>query len=120
MEKLPGPDAFPTNLSSIISNFYSCAEYVKLNNGEMGSIIFIGIVFLAGNSPKGPVIENTKEVARRFYAFEQDRVDKERYPAVNPVSSYPKYIKYPRFGDYIAKCINGEWTTKVNKVKTRL
>ena len=34
MEELPGADAFPVDLSAIISNFYARAGYVKLNNGH--------------------------------------------------------------------------------------
>ena len=120
MEELPGPDAFPMDLSSIISNFYGRAGYVKLNNGESGSITFIGTVSPAGGNLKEPVTENTKKVARCFYALEQDRADKKRYPAVNPIDSYSKYIEYPEFEDYITKRINGEWIGKVNEVKTRL
>ena len=120
MEELPGPDAFPMDLSSIISNFYGRAGYVKLNNGESGSITFIGTVSPAGGNLKEPVTENTKKVARCFYALEQDRADKKRYPAVNPIDSYSKYIEYPEFEEYITKHINGDWIGKVNEIKTRL
>ena len=120
MEELPGPDAFPMDLSAIISNFYGRAGYVYLNNGEVGSITFIGTVSPAGGNLKEPVTENTKKVARCFYALEQDRADKKRYPAVNPIDSYSKYIEYPEFEEYISKRINGEWTAKVNELKTRL
>ncbi|WP_321332255.1 V-type ATP synthase subunit A [uncultured Bacteroides sp.] len=120
MEELPGPDAFPMDLSSIISNFYGRAGYVLLNNGETGSITFIGTVSPAGGNLKEPVTENTKKVARCFYALEQDRADKKRYPAVNPIDSYSKYIEYPEFEAYITKHINGEWLDKVNEIKTRL
>lgn len=120
MEELPGPDAFPMDLSAIISNFYGRAGYVYLNNGEVGSITFIGTVSPAGGNLKEPVTENTKKVARCFYALEQDRADKKRYPAVNPIESYSKYIEYPEFEEYIANRINGEWIGKVNELKTRL
>ena len=40
---------------------------------------------------------------------EQDRAAKKRYPAVNPIDSYSKYIEYPEFEEYITKHINGEW-----------
>ena len=120
MEELPGPDAFPMDLSAIISNFYGRAGYVYLNNGEVGSITFIGTVSPAGGNLKEPVTENTKKVARCFYALEQDRADKKRYPAVNPIDSYSKYIEYPEFEEYISKHINSEWTSKVNELKTRL
>lgn len=120
MEELPGPDAFPMDLSAIISNFYGRAGYVDLNNGKSGSITFIGTVSPAGGNLKEPVTENTKKVARCFYALEQDRADRKRYPAVNPIDSYSKYLEYPEFEKYIEEKINGEWTDKVNEVKNRL
>ena len=120
MEELPGPDAFPMDLSSIISNFYGRAGYVDLYNGQTGSITFIGTVSPAGGNLKEPVTENTKKVARCFYALEQARADRKRYPAINPIDSYSKYVEYPEFGDYISKRINDEWLEKVNELRTRL
>ena len=120
MEELPGPDAFPMDISAIISNFYGRAGYVYLNNGATGSITFIGTVSPAGGNLKEPVTENTKKVARCFYALEQERADRKRYPAVNPIDSYSKYLEYPEFENYITERINGEWIGKVNELKTRL
>ena len=120
MEELPGPDAFPMDLSAIISNFYGRAGYVHLNNGQTGSITFIGTVSPAGGNLKEPVTENTKKVARCFYAMEQERADRKRYPAVNPIDSYSKYLEYPEFEAYITEHINGEWIGKVTELKTRL
>ncbi len=120
LEELPGPDAFPMDLSAIISNFYGRAGYVILNNGKTASITFIGTVSPAGGNLKEPVTENTKKVARCFYALEQERADKKRYPAINPIESYSKYIEYPEFEEYISEHISDDWTTKVNEIKTRL
>lgn len=120
LEELPGPDAFPMDLSAIISNFYGRAGHVTLNNGKEGSITFIGTVSPAGGNLKEPVTENTKKVARCFYALEQDRADKKRYPAINPIESYSKYIEYPEFEAFISEHISDDWTAKVNEVKTRL
>lgn len=120
MEELPGPDAFPMDISAIISNFYGRAGYVTLNNGNTGSITFIGTVSPAGGNLKEPVTENTKKVARCFYALEQERADRKRYPAVNPIDSYSKYLEYPEFEEFIKNRINGEWINKVNEIKTRL
>ena len=120
MEELPGPDAFPMDLSSIISNFYGRCGYVKLYNGNTGSITFIGTVSPAGGNLKEPVTENTKKVARCCYALEQDRADRKRYPAINPIDSYSKYVEYPEFQEYIAKRIEPTWLDKVNELKTRL
>lgn len=120
LEELPGPDAFPMDLSAIIANFYARAGYVELNNGATGSVTFIGTVSPAGGNLKEPVTENTKKVARCFYALEQERADRKRYPAVNPIESYSKYLEYPEFQEYIAKHISPEWIDKVNEVKTRM
>ncbi|NDV59858.1 V-type ATP synthase subunit A [Bacteroides sp. 519] len=120
LEELPGPDAFPMDISSIISNFYGRAGYVILDNDKTGSITFIGTVSPAGGNLKEPVTENTKKVARCFYALEQERADRKRYPAVNPIDSYSKYLEYPEFEEYITERINDQWTGKVNEIKTRL
>lgn len=120
LEELPGPDAYPMDLSSIISNFYGRAGHVVLNNDETGSITFIGTVSPAGGNLKEPVTENTKKVARCFYALEQDRADRKRYPAINPIDSYSKYIEYPEFEEYIKEHISDDWLEKVNDAKTYL
>lgn len=120
LEELPGPDAFPMDLSAIIANFYARAGYVELNNGKSGSVTFIGTVSPAGGNLKEPVTENTKKVARCFYALEQDRADRKRYPAINPIDSYSKYIEYPEFEEYIAEHISPTWIEKVNEIKTRM
>ncbi len=55
MEELPGADAFPVDLSAIISNFYARAGMVVLNNGQTGAVTFIGTVSPAGGNLKEPV-----------------------------------------------------------------
>ena len=120
LEELPGPDAFPMDLSAIVANFYARAGYVELNNGATGSVTFIGTVSPAGGNLKEPVTENTKKVARCFYALEQERADRKRYPAVNPIDSYSKYLEYPEFQEYIAKHISPNWIEKVDEIKTRM
>ena len=120
LEELPGPDAFPMDLSAIISNFYGRAGYVELANGVTGSITFIGTVSPAGGNLKEPVTENTKKVARCFFALEQDRADKKRYPAINPIDSYSKYLEYPEFAEYIGKRVSPDWIPTVNELRTRM
>ncbi len=120
MEELPGQDAFPMDLSAIIGAFYSRAGFVYLKNGQTGSITFIGTVSPAGGNLKEPVTEGTKKAARCFYALEQSRADRKRYPAVNPIDSYSKYIEYPEFEEYIRTKIEGDWIGKVTRMKTIL
>ncbi|MDD3143526.1 MAG: V-type ATP synthase subunit A, partial [Candidatus Cloacimonetes bacterium] len=117
MEELPGPDAYPMDLPAIISNFYSRAGYVYLNNGQAGSITFIGAVSPAGGNLKEPVTESTKKAARCFYSLSQDRADSKRYPAVDPIDSYSKYLEYKEVMEYLDANIAPGWVDSVTKAK---
>lgn len=117
MEELPGADAFPVDLSSIISSFYARAGMVVLNNGEKGAVTFIGTVSPAGGNLKEPVTESTKKAARCFYALEQNRADQKRYPAVNPIDSYSKYLEYPEIISYLNNAVEPGWVEKITKAK---
>ncbi|MCR4843544.1 MAG: V-type ATP synthase subunit A, partial [Bacteroidales bacterium] len=117
MEELPGADAFPVDLSAIISNFYARAGMVVLNNGQTGAVTFIGTVSPAGGNLKEPVTESTKKAARCFYALEQNRADQKRYPAVGPLESYSKYLDYPEIREYLDQTVEKGWADKVLKAK---
>lgn len=117
MEELPGADAFPVDLSAIISSFYARSGMVVLNNGKTGAVTFIGTVSPAGGNLKEPVTESTKKAARCFYALEQNRADQKRYPAVNPIDSYSKYLEYPEIREFLDEKIEAGWTDKVSKAK---
>lgn len=117
MEELPGADAFPVDLPAIISNFYARAGIVKLNNGATGSVTFIGTVSPAGGNLKEPVTESTKKAARCFYALNQSRADRKRYPAVDPIDSYSKYLEYPEIIEYLNYKVDANWVDNVNKTK---
>lgn len=120
MEELPGPDAFPMDLSAIISNFYSRAGMVYLRNGKTGSVTFIGTVSPAGGNLKEPVTESTKKVARCFYALSQNRADSKRYPAIDTLESYSKYLEYPEFVEYARKNLSDTWIADVNEARNML
>lgn len=117
LEELPGQDAFPMDLTAIISSFYSRAGMVYLNNGTTGSVTFIGTVSPAGGNLKEPVTESTKKAARCFYALQQARADSKRYPAVDPIDSYSKYLEYPEVQEYLAGNISKEWVSQVLEAK---
>jgi V/A-type H+-transporting ATPase subunit A len=117
MEELPGPDAFPMDLPAIISNFYSRAGYVVLNNDSSGSITFIGTVSPAGGNLKEPVTESTKKAARCFYALSQQRADSKRYPAVDPIDSYSKYLEYAEVIESLNTQISPTWVNDVTFAK---
>ena len=113
MEELPGADAFPVDLSAIISSFYARAGMVVLNNGQTGAVTFIGTVSPAGGNLQEPVTESTKKAARCFYALEQNRADQKRYPAVGPLDSYSKYLDYPEIRDFLDETVEKGWVDKV-------
>ena len=118
LEELPGQDAFPMDLSAIISNFYSRAGLVKLTNGHTGSVTFLGTVSPAGGNLKEPVTESTKKAARCFYALSQGRADSKRYPAIDPLESYSKYLEYPEIREYLDEHIEPDWVDLVYAGKT--
>ena len=118
LEELPGQDAFPMDLSAIISNFYSRAGLVTLNNGKTGSVTFLGTVSPAGGNLKEPVTESTKKAARCFYALSQGRADSKRYPAIDPLESYSKYLEYPEIREYLDEHIEKDWVDLVYAGKT--
>ena len=117
LEELPGQDAFPMDLSAVISNFYARAGLVKLNNGATGSVTFLGTVSPAGGNLKEPVTESTKKAARCFYALSQSRADSKRYPAIDPLDSYSKYLEYPEIREYLEEHIEKNWVDAVNEGK---
>ena len=118
LEELPGQDAFPMDLSAIISNFYSRAGLVKLVGGQTGSVTFLGTVSPAGGNLKEPVTESTKKAARCFYALSQGRADSKRYPAIDPLESYSKYLECPEIREYLDEHIEKDWVDLVYAGKT--
>ena len=118
LEELPGQDAFPMDLSAIISNFYSRAGLVKLVGGQTGSVTFLGTVSPAGGNLKEPVTESTKKAARCFYALSQGRAASKRYPAIDPLESYSKYLEYPEIREYLDEHIEKDWVDLVYAGKT--
>ena len=120
LEELPGQDAFPMDLSAIIAGFYARAGIVYLNNGQTGSVTFIGTVSPAGGNLKDPVTESTKKAARCFYALSQNRADSKRYPAIDTIDSYSKYLEYPEFIEYSKEKLDENWVELVNEARNIL
>ena len=120
LEDLPGPDAFPMDLTAIISNFYARAGRVQLQNGTYGSITFIGTVSPAGGNLKEPVTESTRKATRCFYALAQKRADSKRYPAIDPIMSYSKYLGYPEFRRYTEEHVSDHYIDAIQEMKNLL
>jgi V/A-type H+/Na+-transporting ATPase subunit A len=120
LEDLPGPDAFPMDLSATIAQFYSRAGTVTLHNGKHGAVTFIGTVSPAGGNFKEPVTESTRKAARCFYALNQRRADSKRYPAVDPLESYSKYLDYPEFAESISESVGTDWIANAKELQNLL
>lgn len=120
MEELPGTDAFPVELPAVIANFYGRAGKVQMPDGRKGSVTFLGTVSPAGGNFKEPVTESTSKVARCFYALSQKRADAKRYPAIDPLLSYSRYLDYEEFQKFTEEQIEQGWTDKVLKAKNIL
>jgi len=114
---LPGPDAYPMDLTAVIANFYARAGFVYLHNNQTGSITFLGTVSPAGGNLKEPVTEATKKSARCFYALSQRRADSKRYPAIDPVESYSKYLEYPEVLSYFSEHLSSNWAQDISDIK---
>ncbi|MEO9476741.1 MAG: V-type ATP synthase subunit A [Cyclobacteriaceae bacterium] len=117
MEELPGQDAFPVELPATIANFYSRSGKVRLQSGDYGSVTFIGTISPAGGNFKEPVTESTSKVARCFYALSQKRADSKRYPAIDPLASYSKYLDYEEFQQYSEEHIQKGWVQTIKRIK---
>ncbi|MEM6261235.1 MAG: V-type ATP synthase subunit A [Bacteroidota bacterium] len=120
LEELPGPDAYPMDLTATIANYYARAGRVELRNHQHGSVTFIGTVSPAGGNLKEPVTEATKKAARCYYALSQQRADRKRYPAIEPVESYSKYLEYPEVTDYLNEHLTANWTKLLEKARDLL
>ena len=91
LEEIPGEEAFPAYLESVIASFYERGGVVKLKNGEIGSVTIGGTVSPAGGNFEEPVTQATLKVVGAFHGLSRSRSDARRYPAVDPLESWSKY-----------------------------
>ena len=91
LEEIPGEEAFPAYLESVIAGFYERGGVVKLNNGKTGSITIGGTISPAGGNFDEPVTQATLKVVGAFHGLSRSRSDARRYPAIDPLESWSKY-----------------------------
>lgn len=91
LEEIPGEEAFPAYLESVIAAFYERAGVVKLSNGSQGSITIGGTVSPAGGNFEEPVTQATLKVVGAFHGLSRERSDARKYPAIHPLDSWSKY-----------------------------
>jgi V/A-type H+/Na+-transporting ATPase subunit A len=91
LEEIPGEEAFPAYLESVIAAFYERGGIVKLNDGTKGSVTIGGTVSPAGGNFEEPVTQGTLKVVGAFHGLSRERSDARRYPAIDPLDSWSKY-----------------------------
>ena len=92
LEEIPGEEAFPAYLESRIASFYERAAIVELNDGTLGSLTIGGTVSPAGGNFEEPVTQGTLKVVGAFHGLSRSRSDARRYPAIDPLESWSKYV----------------------------
>ena len=91
LEEIPGEEAFPAYLESVIASFYERAGIVRLNDGGLGSVTIGGTVSPAGGNFEEPVTQATLKVVGAFHGLSRERSDARKYPAIHPLESWSKY-----------------------------
>lgn len=93
LEEIPGEEAFPAYLASRISAFYERAGVVSLKNEKVGSLTIGGAVSPAGGNFEEPVTQSTLNVVGAFWGLSKERADARRFPAIDPLISWTKYLE---------------------------
>ncbi len=91
LEEIPGEEAFPAYLESVIAAFYERGGLVRLHDGSVGSVTIGGTVSPAGGNFEEPVTQATLKVVGAFHGLSRERSDARRYPAIHPLESWSKY-----------------------------
>ncbi|MBN2049115.1 MAG: V-type ATP synthase subunit A [Spirochaetales bacterium] len=91
LEEIPGEEAFPAYLESVIAGFYERAGLVRLRDGSVGSVTIGGTVSPAGGNFEEPVTQATLKVVGAFHGLSRERSDARKYPAIHPLESWSKY-----------------------------
>lgn len=92
LEEIPGEEAFPAYLASRISAFYERSGVIQLKGGKLGSMTIGGTVSPAGGNFEEPVTQATLSVVGAFLGLSRARSDARRYPAIDPLISWSKYV----------------------------
>lgn len=91
LEEIPGEEAFPAYLESVIASFYERAGRVLFKDGTTGSVTVGGTVSPAGGNFEEPVTQATLKVVGAFHGLSRERSDARKYPSIHPLESWSKY-----------------------------
>ncbi len=111
LEEIPGEEAFPAYLASRIASFYERAGVIRLKNEKTGSLTIGGTISPAGGNFEEPVTQATLSVVGAFHGLSRARSDARRYPAIDPLISWTKYL------DKVGKELNVKLENWADKVR---
>jgi V/A-type H+/Na+-transporting ATPase subunit A len=114
LEEIPGEEAFPAYLASRIAAFYERSGVVLLKGDRLGSLTIGGAVSPAGGNFEEPVTQATLAVVGAFLGLSRERSDARRYPAIDPLISWSKYVSA------VSKELEGKAPGWGDRVKTAL
>lgn len=112
LEEIPGEEAFPAYLSSRIASFYERSGVIQTKDQKFGSLTIGGSVSPAGGNFEEPVTQSTLSVVGAFHGLSRARSDARRYPAIDPLISWSKYLPVA------AKDLEGRSKNWLEKVQT--
>jgi len=93
LEEIPGEEAFPAYLASRIAAFYERAGVLVMKDKKIGSLTIGGAVSPAGGNFEEPVTQATLASVGAFLGLSRERSDARKYPAIDPLMSWSKYIE---------------------------
>ena len=96
LEEIPGEEAFPAYLESVIAAFYERAGKVRLRNGKIASVTIGGTVSPAGGNFEEPVTQATLKVVGAFHGLSRERSDARKYPSIDSWSKYQGVVDMAR------------------------
>lgn len=84
LEEIPGEEAFPAYLESVIAAFYERAGKVRLRNGKIASVTIGGTVSPAGGNFEEPVTQATLKVVGAFHGLSASAPTRASIPPSTP------------------------------------
>ncbi len=112
LEEIPGEEAFPAYFASRIAEFYERSGVVSLKNGKTGLSLSAELFLLPEETSKSLSLKRLYAVVGAFLGLSRARSDSRRYPAIDPLISWSKYV------DDVAKELDHEvdgWGEMVKK-----
>ncbi|MFH1124507.1 MAG: V-type ATP synthase subunit A [Pseudomonadota bacterium] len=114
LEEIPGEEAFPAYLQSRIADFYERAGLVRLKDASQGSVSVIGTVSPAGGNFEEPVTQGTLAVVGAFLGLTWARSNARRFPAIDPLISWSKYLEQMRM---TLDKMDPDWVRKIKEAQ---